>query len=577
MLNFVSYKVKVYCSHIALVLVGGFLCGTTAHSQVIIDGKPAFSDSLSNIILYSIPQEYFGNDFTAVVHVDTASHWSNITVNGKSLTNNPITFNDISGDKSYLIRAMSNHKPIVKRLQFTFLPIMSIDDEIGYDYINTHVTLMSPDDGFDEAMTAQVKWRGGFTNGEGRHKRNYSIKFVDENGEKQNRKLLGMRRDNHWKLDAAQVDLSRVRNRVATDLWLDMATEPYYYNDAPDALTAARGKMVEVFTCGKYMGIYSLLECIDRKQLQVKKFDEETQEIHGMIWNTTSWSEVTAFRHPFSYNNNKPEYGSFVVEYPDFEDVHPTHHEDLYKAVQFVSYSTVNSFNANAHTYFDMPVIIDYAILNQLLTSIDNEVNNIFWVIYDRLIDKKLTLAVWDLDWSLGTDRTSPTFRGERAEPDYDFEFSSRLLYMLQDPQCIYNKAMVQRYWELRKSWLSVSSLTERVNNAVNPLVACGAVAREEARWSGDSDINGLPLNIVAEKEYIIQWIKRRLAFLDRTLMRHPCDVNSDGAVTATDIMIIERFLLEGTNYHPMLDIDGDGKVTACDLNIIYSYLLGLH
>ena len=147
-----------------------------------------------------------------------------------------------------------------------------------------------------QGMTALVKWRGGYTNTEGRHKRNYSIKFVDENGEKQNRQLLGMRRDNHWKLDAGQVDLSRVRNRVATDLWLDMARPPYYYDQAPDVLTAARGKMVEVFTNGSYMGIYSLMESIDRKQLQVKKYDEQSNTFHGMIWNAASWSKVAEFK-----------------------------------------------------------------------------------------------------------------------------------------------------------------------------------------------------------------------------------------------------------------------------------------
>ena len=62
-----------------------------------------------------------------------------------------------------------------------------------------------------------------------------------------------------------------------------------------------------------------------------------------------------------------------------------------------------------------MPVLIDYAIFIQFLISIDNGVNNIYWVIYDREVDKKLTLAVWDLDWSLGTNRDSPTFAAAKS------------------------------------------------------------------------------------------------------------------------------------------------------------------
>ncbi|MBO4722093.1 MAG: CotH kinase family protein [Muribaculaceae bacterium] len=559
----------------ALLVVVLWWYGFSVGAQVIINGVRAFADEGSNMLLYSVPQSTFGSDFTARVQVDTASNWHNITVAGQPLTNNPITFSDVSGDKVYIVRAMKDGNQVVKRLMFTFLPIISIEGDMGYDFVDTHVTLMDPDGTTDEGMLAQVKWRGGYTNTEGRHKRNYSIKFIDENGDKQNRKLLGMRRDNHWKLDAGQVDLSRVRNRFATDLWLDMAREPYYYDQAPDVLLGARGKMVEVFAGGRYMGLYSLMESIDRKQLQVRKYDEDTHQIHGMIWNAAEWSKVAEFKQYVSYNNNSPNYSTFVVEYPDFEEVHPTHHEDLYNAVKFVATSDVSSYNAHAHEYFDMPVLIDYAIFIQFLIAVDNGVNNIYWAIYDREADKRLTLAAWDLDWSLGTNRDSLDFRGGRAEPDHDLKFSSREFNMFKEPDCIYHDDMIERYWQLRGTLLSERNLANRLNTLVNPLVESGAVAREETRWTGDSDINGLPLDIVGEKDYIIDWIHKRLSHLDRTLMRHPCDVSCDGAVTAYDIMLVQHFLLYGDGYESNLDVNGDGSITSADLIKLYQYILG--
>ena len=552
------------------------MCGM-AGAQLYVNGVPAVGDNGSNIIICPVPREAYGSDFTAVVQVDTASHWHNITVNGQSLASNPITFASLSGEKAYLVRAIKDNKPIVKRLMFTSLPIMTLEGDIGYDFNNALVSLLTPDGKVEQGMTALVKWRGGYTNTDGRHKRNYSIKFVDANGEKQNRRLLGMRRDNHWKLDAGQVDLSRVRNRVATDLWLDMARPPYYYNQAPDVLTGARGKMVEVFTNGSYMGIYSLMESIDRKQLQVKKYDEESGTFHGMIWNAASWSKVAEFKSWVPHNNNLPNYETFVIEYPDFEDVHPTQHEDLSSAVKFVAQGNVNTFNERAHQYFDIPVLIDYSIFIQFLIAVDNSVNNIFWVIYDREVDKKLTLAVWDLDWTLGMDRDSQSLHGGRADPHHDLKFSSIELRMFSLPECVYHRDFIDRYWQLRKTWLSEKSLIERMNKAVDPLVESGAVAREQARWSGDSDINGLTLDIVAEKDFIIDWIKERLAYLDRTMMRHPCDVNGDGAVTAYDISMILSCLTDGTQTNVEdLDINGDGNVTAADLTRIYEYVLGL-
>ena len=551
-------------------------CGFSVGAQVIINGVRAFSDEGSNMLLYSLPREAFGTDFTAVVQVDTASHWHNITVAGQSLASNPITFSGVSGDKVYLVRALEGGKPVVKRLMFTFLPIVSIDGDIGYDYVDARVTLMDPDGTTDEGMLARVKWRGGYTNVEGRHKRNYSIKFVDENGEKQNRQLLGLRRDNHWKLDAGQVDLSRVRNRFATDLWLDMAREPYYYDQAPDVLLGARGKLVEVLCGGTYMGIYSLMESIDRKQLQVKKYDDLSHTFHGMIWNAASWSKMAEFKQCVGYNNSTPNYSTFVVEYPEFEDVNPTKHEDLYNAVKFVANSTVSTYNAHAHEYFDMPVLIDYAIFIQFLIAVDNSVNNIYWAIYDREQDKRLTLAAWDLDWTLGTNRDSLDFRGGRAEPDHDFKFSSKEFNMFKDPKCIYHREMINRYWQLRHSWLSEKSLNARLNALVTTLLESGAVGREQARWSGDSDINGLTLNIVAERDYIIDWMHKRLAYLDRTLMRHPCDVNGDGAVTAYDIVRLQSYVLDGGVLDSSLDVNGDGTVTCADLTKLYEYILGI-
>jgi hypothetical protein len=147
---------------------------------------------------------------------------------------------------------------------------------------------------------------------------------------------------------------------------------------------------------------------------------------------------------------------------------------------------------------------------------------------------------------------------------------------MFKDPQCIYHKDMISRYWQLRHSWLSEENLNNRLNALVSPLVESGAVAREEARWSGDSDINGLPLNIVGEKEYIIDWMKKRLSHLDRTLMRHPCDVNGDGVVTANDIVKMNSYLLYDDEYDSNLDVTGDGNITASDLTKLYEYILGL-
>lgn len=83
-------------------------------------------------------------------------------------------------------------------------------------------------------------------------------------------KLLGLRDDGDWILDAMYIDHARMRNRLSTDLWIDMNKVPYLSKE-PRAINGTRGYFVEVFLNNSYLGLYCLTERIDRKQLQLSK------------------------------------------------------------------------------------------------------------------------------------------------------------------------------------------------------------------------------------------------------------------------------------------------------------------
>ena len=52
-----------------------------------------------------------------------------------------------------------------------------------------------------------------------------------------------------------------------------------------------------------------------------------------------------------------------------------------------------------------------------------------------------------------------------------------------------------------------------------NTLADCGAARREEQRWSYDTDIAGLRLDLKAELNYICHWINNRMQFLDNQFL----------------------------------------------------------
>ena len=92
------------------------------------------------------------------------------------------------------------------------------------------------------------------------------------------------------------VDPACMRNRVATDIWNDFSTAPYYKDREKKVRTGTRGRFVEVFLNGRYYGIYCMTEKMDRKQLKLKKFKSAAEstsgsdEVHGLLYKSSQWS-----------------------------------------------------------------------------------------------------------------------------------------------------------------------------------------------------------------------------------------------------------------------------------------------
>ena len=135
-----------------------------------------------------------------------------------------------------------------------------------------------------------------------------------------------------------------------------------------------------------------------------------------------------------------------------------------------------------------------------------------------------------------------------------------------------------QRYIELRQGVLHTDSLVNRYVSTIDTLQWAGAAAREEARWSGNSDISGLPLNFEAEKAYIEQWLRARLAYLDLNKFYYPpamADLSGDGIVDVRDVDCIIDIVLGRQQPTRQADINSDGQVDVQDVNIIIDIILG--
>ncbi len=489
--------------------------------------------------LCTVPLSAFATDYAATVTYDKAAGWGDLTIEGTSVASGQqYTFAAITAGKTYTLGiSHTDGRTLTMPVTFTSLPVVSINGQFSNSYTQGSITVQDGLSAHPELLGMKAKWRGGITNLDGKHKRNYHVKLLDADGKKLERKFFGLRNDNSWILESCQVDMLRIRNRMLTDLWNDYSVRPYYADKEPKAKTGTRGRFVELVLNGKYRGIYCMTENMDRKQLKLKKYDETTGEIHGQLWKSKDWSYAVFMGHnrdqnyypgtsPVSYNNSSESWDQYYVKYPDIEDVSPTDWQVLYDAVNFVCTASDADFKSQVDTYFDIPVIIDYYVLMETILSSDNHGKNMFFAVYDKAVDKKITLAVWDMDAAMGQRWSDYYYHSNIMRPDQDYaqyitnnEHGDYNLFrrLRNTDACDFNMQVRLRYRDLRQKELATDALISRFQQQVDELKTAGAAARESARWSYDTDVEGHKIDFDEEMSYLSDWITRRMDYLDKT------------------------------------------------------------
>ena len=167
--------------------------------------RPAY-DSLWNMYLYALPEGCFHGDSCRLtitidsVQPNTVYFVDAEVIRGDSLTLDIIPAKAMTGCR---ILSVSADTLLIDRLMFTSLPIVQLEGEFGYDYMQGRFGLQAADSLTAGRLLAKIKWRGGSTNGEGRHKRNYHVKFLaDTLGGEQEVNFMGFRSSDSWILDA---------------------------------------------------------------------------------------------------------------------------------------------------------------------------------------------------------------------------------------------------------------------------------------------------------------------------------------------------------------------------------------
>jgi len=569
-----------------MTLAVGLLVSVCAWSQtLVIGGHRAVRDNRNQIWLCTLPQASFGSNQTLTVSYDESV--TGLTIEGKAVASgDTYTFAAIEGGKGYAVTATVDGTTVTGDITFTWLPVLELTGTFSNTYAEGTVTVNEPDSAQANPWSAKLKWRGGATNAAGKHKRNYRVKFLNKEGKKKNRHILGLRKDNSWILDAGQMDLLRVRNRVSTDLWLDMANSPWYINEQPNAINGSRGAMVEVVLNNEYAGIYNMCEPIDRKQMQLERYDTINNEFRGELWTAYAWSRTATMYDVKTPDNTKATWdGSIETKYPLFDDVNPTDYSTLYDNFMFAKRASHDQqlYIDSTRFHFDMPVLMDYYLFITVLQALDNESKNIYYACQDKQNNTLVTMVPWDLDVCIGQNYSQNVDYPDMIKPEREVNWISNLALANLSEIDQYMDQIKTRYWELRKTLFDPDNLVARYRNVINSLENSGAAAREEARWSGDSDIAGKTLDLSDEMDYVEDWLRRRIAYLDENVFNETGetwltgDVNGDGEVTVADVNTLIDIVL-GTSVDDATmkraDVNEDSEITVADVNSVIDIIL---
>ena len=580
-----------------LLLLIMLLTTISLAAQLTIGGTKPVYDKRTKTYLLTVPETVFGRRYQAPVVIDNGV--TAVTIDGKAVTT-AVDFPVIDGDTCYTFSFRKNNVLTQSTIHFTYLPIMCITGSFGNDYVEAPVEMIFPDGQGTLNYRTRIKQAGASTNSQWVHKHSYHVKFVDENGDKTDVSFFGLRNDNHWRLDAGTRDMIRFRNYAANGLWADFGTKAYYADKQPNARSYIRGSHVEVFMNDNYHGFYNFTEFLDRKQLKLKKYAEREEpnedgtdvqtvvDFHGMMWKVTLTTAQTLFVSYNDYCDNTLEgWAGFNLMYPEIDDVCPTDYTLIRNAVRFVATSSNSDYVSQVGEYFDFPVLVDYYLFITVVFGIDNACNNMVFGCYDSATDKKLTLAVWDMDATVGQHFADMDgyYHADVIQPENEVEDVPRDMCSLSSNRFFtrlkaipeFNRQVMQRYWELRQTVLRPDSLVDRYTAIYRRLDACGALDRETVRWSDTGDISHRMLDFPGEFDYLCDWLIRRIAYLDtHKFAAQSGDLNGDGMVDVSDVTRLINCLLGDDSFvnASTPDINNDGVVDVSDVTSLIKLVL---
>ena len=406
------------------------------------------------------------------------------------------------------------------------MPVMriTVDGSITRDMEYTNGTMQLTDtDGSVVDMKAKFRTRGA-TARRFLMKPSLNMKLRTEDySASQDSSLLGMRSISKWILDAMAIDRICMRNRVAMDIWNEYSHLPYDTDFG--ARSGTEGKFIEMYINGEYKGIYCLSDHINRKLLDLKKYDEKKQKVRGVLYKsgtediadqnnrnfTDDWTAGTISWHN-AWELKEPEDFECEEAWQPLIDLYDN--QTTYEAVK---------------KYFFIDNLVDYQLHIMALSIQDNwgnknhyfSIRNIQKDIDDEdpteAARRKCIVSPWDLDTSLGGRYDGGYFGGNYSNwtPDQVVKNGGCYPFSYCQGSAEYKELLKKRWAELRTSTYSPKSINRRLEAYRDLFIGSGAWQRMTDHFNQTSNRPKYVDDLDAEIKLVEQWYSEKFAQMD--------------------------------------------------------------
>jgi len=474
-------------------------------TKVLVNGMEALRISQTNeSVTYICPVD--AGAAQAALSFTHAGVWTTVEVNGQLLSADaPVT---VSLGEDNMLRLATKNRRTAFHLILTTMPVAVIDYKGSDLYANNvggTMTLYDPDFAahglrrMDYTTPVTIGYRGQSSKDYAKH--NYSLHLKTADGDQNKTSLLGMRKDDDWILSGAMNDKMRLRNTVTMEIWDQLYTLPW-----TDVSGAVDGEYCEVFLNGQYMGLFCLMEKLDRKQADL---DKENGCIVRSVEDQKYGVNIMAFDYlGRNAPADSPLWYNMEMKFPKEEDVRSADWQRFYEFVRFVSESSDEVFAAEIDRYIDLENFAAYYVYITAIGATGNMNKNLYFVMEDTEdAAGRWYLVPWDVDGSFGR-------RNNASVRDVNIMSGNALFKRLIRTDAQGFCKLLRDTWQSKgKQELSYENIMSVFEKYYQALDRQGVWEREQKKWplfgaSYRFDAHG-------EYQYIAQYMLERKEFTD--------------------------------------------------------------